>query len=78
MFLFLNDLLLVYILNISFPDYPVKSFDGTKKATFSNVSWMGGQNEFLGIAYLAIGSMCVVMSVVMLIVYAKFRFPEDD
>ncbi|RVE57437.1 hypothetical protein OJAV_G00216220 [Oryzias javanicus] len=66
-----------YSLEISY-NYPVISFDGTKKATFSNVSWMGGQNEFLGIAYLVIGSMCVVMSIVMLIVYAKFRFPDDD
>uniref|UniRef100_A0A3P9I659 Cell cycle control protein n=2 Tax=Oryzias latipes TaxID=8090 RepID=A0A3P9I659_ORYLA len=66
-----------YSLEISY-NYPVISFEGTKKVTFSNVSWMGGQNEFLGIAYLVIGSMCVVMSVVMLIVYAKFRFPEED
>lgn len=61
-----------------FPDYPVLSFHGKKKVVLSNVSWMGGKNEFLGIAYLVIGSMCVVMSIVMLIVYAKFKFPEED
>jgi len=44
---------------------------------FSNVSWMGGKNDFLGIAYLVVGSLCVVMSVVMLIVYAKFKFSDD-
>lgn len=60
------------------PDYPVLTFDGRKKVVFSNVSWMGGKNEFLGIAYLVIGSMCVVMSIVMLIVYAKFKFPEEE
>ncbi|XP_061700022.1 cell cycle control protein 50B [Syngnathoides biaculeatus] len=66
-----------YTLEISY-NYPVLSFDGRKKVVFSNVSWMGGKNEFLGIAYLVIGSLCVVMSAVMLIVYAKFKFPEED
>lgn len=68
----------VYILNTCAPDYPVRGFNGAKKIVFSNVSWMGGSNEFLGIAYLVIGSLCVVMSVVMLIVYAKFKFPDEE
>ncbi|XP_070776121.1 cell cycle control protein 50B [Enoplosus armatus] len=66
-----------YSIEIAY-NYPVLSFDGRKKVVLSNVSWMGGKNEFLGIAYLVIGSMCVVMSIVMLIVYAKFKFPEED
>ncbi|XP_053192327.1 cell cycle control protein 50B [Scomber japonicus] len=66
-----------YSLQIAY-NYPVQSFGGRKKVVFSNVSWMGGKNEFLGIAYLVIGSMCIVMSIVMLIVYAKFKFPEED
>ncbi|KAL6478466.1 hypothetical protein MHYP_G00143010 [Metynnis hypsauchen] len=66
-----------YTLQISY-NYPVLSFGGTKKVVFSNVSWMGGKNQFLGIAYLVIGSLCVVMAIVMLIVYAKYKFPDDD
>ncbi|XP_074548227.1 cell cycle control protein 50B [Halichoeres trimaculatus] len=66
-----------YSLEIAY-NYPVMSFEGRKKVVLSNVSWMGGKNEFLGIAYLVIGSLCVLMSIVMLIVYAKFKFPEED
>ncbi|KAM9466290.1 cell cycle control protein 50B [Clarias gariepinus] len=66
-----------YSLEIKY-NYPVLSFGGTKKVVFSNVSWMGGKNQFLGIAYLVIGSLCVVMAVVMLIVYAKYKFSDDD
>lgn len=60
------------------PDYPVKIFEGTKSVVFTNVSWMGGKNQFLGIAYLVIGSLCIVMAIVMLIVYAKYKFSDDD
>lgn len=66
-----------YSLEIAY-NYPVLSFDGRKKVVLSNVSWMGGKNEFLGIAYLVIGSLCIVMSIVMLIVYAKFKFPDEE
>lgn len=65
-----------YSLEIAY-NYPVMDFDGRKKVVFSNVSWMGGKNEFLGIAYLVIGSLCLVMSMIMLIIYAKFKFPEE-
>ncbi|XP_035024892.1 cell cycle control protein 50B [Hippoglossus stenolepis] len=66
-----------YSLEIAY-NYPVLTFGGRKTVVFSNVSWMGGKNEFLGIAYLVIGSLCVFMSIVMLIVYAKFKFPEEE
>nr|XP_020446419.1 cell cycle control protein 50A-like [Monopterus albus]XP_020446420.1 cell cycle control protein 50A-like [Monopterus albus]XP_020446421.1 cell cycle control protein 50A-like [Monopterus albus]XP_020446422.1 cell cycle control protein 50A-like [Monopterus albus]XP_020446423.1 cell cycle control protein 50A-like [Monopterus albus] len=66
-----------YTLQIAY-NYPVLSFGGRKTVVFSNVSWMGGKNDFLGIAYLVIGSMCIIMSIVMLIVYAKFRFSEEE
>lgn len=69
---------LVYILNSCSPDYHVRGFSGRKKVVLSNVSWMGGKNEFLGIAYLVIGSLCLLMSLVMLIVYAKFKFSDEE
>ncbi|XP_076155883.1 cell cycle control protein 50B [Alosa pseudoharengus] len=66
-----------YSLEINY-NYPVRDFGGRKKVFFSNVSWMGGKNQFLGIAYLVIGSLCIVMSLVMLIAYAKYRFDDED
>ncbi|KAL0969575.1 hypothetical protein UPYG_G00229280 [Umbra pygmaea] len=65
-----------YSIEITY-NYPVISFNGKKRVVLSNVSWMGGRNPFLGIAYLVVGSLCIVMSIVMLIVYAKFKFPDD-
>ncbi|KAL4624181.1 cell cycle control protein 50B-like [Arapaima gigas] len=65
-----------YTLEIQY-NYPVADF-GRKSVIFTNVAWMGARNSFLGIAYLVMGFLCVVMSMVMLIVYAKFNTPGED
>ncbi|XP_023688761.2 cell cycle control protein 50B [Paramormyrops kingsleyae] len=65
-----------YVLQIEY-NYAVKDF-GRKKVVFSNVTWMGGKNEFLGVAYIVVGSLCLVMSVVMLVVYAKYKFADEN
>nr|XP_005306351.1 cell cycle control protein 50B [Chrysemys picta bellii] len=61
-----------YRLDITY-NYPVLSFQGTKKVIFSTVSWMGGKNPFLGIVYLVFGSACILTGFVMLAVHIRFQ-----
>ncbi len=53
-------------------DYNVSEFDGKKHFIISTTSWAGGRNSFLGVAYMAVGSFCIVLGVVFLIIHVKF------
>jgi hypothetical protein len=51
--------------------YDVDSFDGEKRLVLSTMSWMGGKNDFLGIAYIVVGFLCIVLGALF---WAKQRF----
>uniref|UniRef100_A0A3Q3LI54 Cell cycle control protein n=1 Tax=Mastacembelus armatus TaxID=205130 RepID=A0A3Q3LI54_9TELE len=53
-------------------NYPVRSFEGRKRMILSTISWMGGKNPFLGIAYITVGSICFFLGVVLLIIHHKY------
>lgn len=46
-------------------DYPVSQFGGTKSIVFSTVSFIGGRNPFLGIAYLVVAGICVLFGLLL-------------
>ncbi|KAJ6665812.1 hypothetical protein lerEdw1_001284 [Lerista edwardsae] len=60
-----------YSLEIAY-NYPVHSFDGRKRMILSTISWIGGKNPFLGIAYITVGSICFFLGVVLLIIHHKY------
>lgn len=56
-----------FIWLFSYQDFPVKSFNGEKRVVLSEISWLGGKNAFLGIAYMSVGAVCIALSFVFLI-----------
>ncbi|CAK8695113.1 unnamed protein product [Clavelina lepadiformis] len=53
-----------YIINVSY-NYPVTAFGGHKRFILSTTNWMGGKNNFLGIAYITFGCVCMCIGVLL-------------
>lgn len=63
-----TDLLAGTTLNISIGNFfNVTSFKGTKAVFLSTTSALGGKNNFLGLMYIIVGSLCLLLAIVFLI-----------
>ncbi|DAZ96078.1 TPA: hypothetical protein N0F65_005856 [Lagenidium giganteum] len=51
-------------------NFLVNTFDGKKSLVISTTSWFGGRNPFLGIAYIVVGSLCMVLAILF---FAKHK-----
>mmetsp|Transcript_28885 Transcript_28885/g.68110 ORF Transcript_28885/g.68110 Transcript_28885/m.68110 type:complete len:342 (-) Transcript_28885:60-1085(-) len=56
----------------SFPieaNFQVDSFKGKKFLVVSTTSWLGGKNDFLGVAYVVVGALCLVLGILFYVRY---------
>ncbi|PON98846.1 CDC50/LEM3 family [Trema orientale] len=60
-----NDVIHVTLKN----NYNTYSFNGKKKLVLSTTSWLGGKNDFMGIAYLTVGGLCFFLAMAFTVVY---------
>ncbi|KAK3138191.1 hypothetical protein QOZ80_5AG0365680 [Eleusine coracana subsp. coracana] len=50
-------------------NYNTYSFGGTKALVLSTTSWIGGKNNFIGVAYVAIGGICFFLALCFVILH---------
>lgn len=62
-----DDILRIQIMN----NYNTYSFGGKKKLVLSTSSWLGGKNDFLGFAYVFVGSTSIIISIVFTFLHIK-------
>ncbi|KAJ9135825.1 hypothetical protein P3X46_032960 [Hevea brasiliensis] len=69
-----DDVIVVHLMN----NYNTYSFGGKKKLVISTSSWLGGRNDFLGVAYIFVGSSAIILSLVFLLLHVKNPRPYGD
>ncbi|CAF90017.1 unnamed protein product, partial [Tetraodon nigroviridis] len=61
-----------YTLTSTSPDFPVQPFQGRKEVVLTTLTWFGGQNLFLPIAYIVTGSVVLLLAVALTVIWWKF------
>ncbi|KAJ7960032.1 ALA-interacting subunit [Quillaja saponaria] len=59
-------------------NYNTYSFGGKKRLVLSTTTWIGGKNDFLGHAYLAIGGMSLFFAIAFILLYVIKPRPLGD
>ncbi|KAL3624778.1 putative ALA-interacting subunit 2 [Castilleja foliolosa] len=62
-----DDIISVEVLN----NYNTYSFSGSKKLVLSTATWLGGRNNFLGLAYISIGASFLFIALIFLLLHIK-------
>ncbi|KAE7996168.1 hypothetical protein FH972_000911 [Carpinus fangiana] len=62
-----DDVIVVKLMN----NYNTYSFGGKKKLVLSTSSWLGGKNDFIGAAYIVVGSVCLLVAIVFILLHMK-------
>lgn len=58
------------VINVTLKNnYNTYSFNGKKMLVLSTTSWLGGKNDFLGIAYLTVGGLCFFLAMLFTLIY---------
>ncbi|XP_044074011.1 transmembrane protein 30C [Siniperca chuatsi] len=60
-----------YSIEISY-NFPVQYFQGRKEVVLTTLTWFGGQNHFLPIAYLVTSSLILLIAVALTVAWWKF------
>ncbi|XP_075962556.1 transmembrane protein 30C [Anarhichas minor] len=60
-----------YSINISY-NFPVQYFRGRKEVVLTTLTWFGGQNHFLPVAYLITSCLILLIAVVLTVAWCKF------
>jgi len=58
--------------------FPTKAFSGEKAVVFSTTSWLGGKNDFLGIAYVTVGALCILLGCLFWVKHCVSPRPLGD
>ncbi|KAG5117044.1 hypothetical protein JHK84_043157 [Glycine max] len=69
-----DDVIVVHLEN----NYSTYSYGGKKKLVLSTLSWLGGKNDFLGVANLFVGAFCILISIIFLLLHVKNPRPYGD
>ncbi|XP_013884307.1 transmembrane protein 30C [Austrofundulus limnaeus] len=60
-----------YTIEISY-NFPVQPFRGRKEVVLTTLTWFGGQNHFLPVAYLVTSSLIFLSAIILTVVWWKF------
>ncbi|KAK2905884.1 transmembrane protein 30C [Channa argus] len=60
-----------YTIEISY-NFPVQYFRGRKEVVLTTLTWFGGQNNFLPIAYLVTSGLILMSAIILTVVWWKF------